>query len=179
MRGLVALGAVAVLLAGCSSDPVPPATLPPLASSPAPSPTPVPTPTGINAPDAFGASAFTKHFFEQLNTAFATLDTSLLKEISDPECKACTGFVTAIDRVREAGNTFRTTTFAVDFAEASPPEATGALVDLRYDVSASVVVDRMGRQVSSEPARPRQVAQAALVRSGAGWRMRALREVTS
>ncbi|MDP3713993.1 MAG: DUF6318 family protein [Mycobacteriales bacterium] len=169
MRGLVALGAVAVLLAGCSSDPVPPATLPPLTSSPTPSPTPAPTPTGINAPDAFGASAFTKHWFGLLTAALQTNDATALIQSSDTGCDTCQNFIRVIAKAKAEAKTTPDLRYKVLFAESAPPEDGKALVEVGWDVSAFKEYDSRGAVIRSEPAVTAEIGQVLLGRTGEGW----------
>ena len=176
MRGLVALGAAAILLAGCTSDPQPPATLPPLTSSPTPSPAPVPTPTGINAPDAFGASAFTKHFFEQVNAAYDKRAPTAIRDLSHPDCTACNAFVAEIERLIDERHRYDGGGFIVEFAEAPPPEAGDVVVDVAYEKPALRELNASGELVASYPAKPRVFAQVRLL-YGSSWKVRGIREV--
>jgi hypothetical protein len=177
MRGLVALGAAVVMLAGCSSDPVPPATLPPLTSSPTPSPTPVPTPTGINAPDAFGASAFTKHFFAQVNQAYSQRDPELIRVLAAVDCETCENFMADIARLIKERRRVEGGAFELLFAESPPPEDGVAIVEVAYSNSATRELSESGSVVKTYPARPRTFGQVRLDRTPSGWAVRAIREV--
>jgi hypothetical protein len=101
-RGLtlapVALGLVAVLLAGCSGSKDPAPAPPPVTADEGPSPSPTPTPTGpvkperpaaMDTDDAEGAAAAAEYYIELYPYVMTTGDTSEWEAMSHAECGSC------------------------------------------------------------------------------------------
>ena len=109
--GTRALGALAVgvmLLAGCQSNPEPP-PLESASESPSPSATESPTPAAPTLPaEAKGTSeaaakAFVRHFFDSLNYAMNSGNTSHLRSLADDGCRSCEAIASNIDKTYGAG----------------------------------------------------------------------------
>jgi hypothetical protein len=64
----------------------------------------IPEAAKANTPQ--GAEEFTKYFGQVLDEAFATLDSHTLKAVALPECKSCSGAISAIDGYRQRGERF-------------------------------------------------------------------------
>jgi hypothetical protein len=103
-----------VLAAGCSDDPEP-------RFEPSPSPTES-TSSAAAKPKAWevqsqaGAVAFAKHWIDVFNEAGQSGDTSDLKRLSAPECKACSNFVNMIEDLYATGGRLETRGWAVQAA---------------------------------------------------------------
>ena len=111
MGRTTSLTAVALLLvlSGCSGD-ADPAPAPPSSSAPS-SPTASPTPTPPVMPEAAkahteaGAKAFVEYFWEVVNYASTTGDTTQIRDLSLAECDGCDGGASAIEKVYRRGGT--------------------------------------------------------------------------
>jgi hypothetical protein len=178
MRG-TALGLVLLAaLAGCSAD-AEPKPLPPLPSV-SPAPVVPQLPPEATPADAFGARAFTRHFFDTVNDAYASLDPSRVEALSASQCNSCKSIMSDIERLKADGLQVAGSRFKLDFAEATPPEPDGSIfVDFGFDADAYVEKDASGRTAETYPARQDQEGQARLVRTEGGWRMSALRLVSA
>ena len=118
-------------VAACSgSDPQPS----PSHSVPVATPTPSITVTKpalqLGRPTEDSAIAFVKYFIAAYNYAYATYDTSLLEEISQPTCKFCAGVVDDVQRleaarIRVGGSEVK---IADAFLPRDEPKANSALV---------------------------------------------------
>ena len=106
MQGWAGAVIVAVLcggLAGCSTDdsPAVPATRPAVTSTPEVT---VTKPSLLlGQPTAASAVAFVRYFWDVYNYAYASYDTSLLQEISQPSCKYCSSVLEEINRLKTQG----------------------------------------------------------------------------
>jgi hypothetical protein len=167
----------ALLASGCSDGGEPPATLPSLTTSATPSAAVVPRPSGIDAPDAIGASAFTRYWFDVLTAALQTNDGSQLEALSDEGCDSCQNFLKAIESARAKGLTTPDLTYELAFAESSPPEKGKALVDMSWRSSAAAELDRQGRVVRQIKASEQLYGQMLLGRVGDTWSVLGLRTV--
>jgi hypothetical protein len=125
---LAPVGALALLLGGCTSDvrpntsTVPPASsvptssAPPVSASPTSSPRPYPAdvpltghnvkpgekpplyPAAARARTQDGANAFAEFYMRTLDWAYATTNPSYLKHYTGPSCGLCTGLATGISK---------------------------------------------------------------------------------
>jgi len=106
--GCVLLGA----LAGCGGDPPTPPPFTPTTSSTSPTPTstepvePV-LPDAATEPTEAGARAFAEFYWELVNYAQATGDTSPVRLVSAQTCQPCASSASAIDRVYAKGGVIR------------------------------------------------------------------------
>jgi hypothetical protein len=179
MKGVAAaVCCSALLLSACSGEDPPPRTLPTLASS-APAPTAVATPSGINAPDAFGARAFARYWFAELNRAFASSDAEPIERLSDPGCDSCRNLTASIEATAAKGHRYVGLQYALRFAEASPPEPGGTLVDLAWDITPSTEVDSVGRVVDRGSGESDLRGQLLLKRVANSWKVFGFRRFES
>ena len=125
---LALMGAVALLIGGCTSEAkpntsmVPPANLapttsaPPTSASPTPSPRPYPAdvpltghnvkpgekpplyPAAARAHTQAGANAFAEFYMRTLDWAYATTNPSYMKHYTGPSCGLCNGLATGISK---------------------------------------------------------------------------------
>lgn len=103
--GLTGLALTATLTA-CGSEAAPaPAPTPTKTASPAPSPspsasialTPPVMPEAAKAHTRAGAKSFVVYYWQVVDYAQLTLDTRLLKALSDPTCRGCQAGIATID----------------------------------------------------------------------------------
>ena len=107
----MAVAAVAVLVGGCTGEPVPERTTtaatPSASASPVPSPPPrpeQPEAAGPMAePSADGALAAATHFLDLHRYAFMTGDTAPLRAMSAAGCDYCNGVVAEVEEAVEEG----------------------------------------------------------------------------
>ncbi|WP_308054119.1 DUF6318 family protein [Cellulomonas xiejunii] len=100
------VAAVAVLVGGCTGEPVPERTTvaatPSASASPVPSPPPRPEmpvrPQGMDEPTAAGATAAATHFFELYDYAFSTGDAGPLRALSAESCTYCNEVVQQVQQ---------------------------------------------------------------------------------
>lgn len=169
---LVALAVCAVLTA-CGGDEPPPVALPPLTDAPSATPTPgpeaVPSAATEQTPD--GAVEFVRFWFQTLNDAALSGDTSRLRAISAPQCETCDRFVGSIDGLYGAGGRIEGGRFTVRSAEAAglEPEATEARVSVLYDVTATKQISASGEVLQETESISGEVADLELVREDAAW----------
>ncbi len=112
-RFALASVALPLLLAGCNNEPVPKlpdaaASTPTTSMSQTPEPAEPAEPT--LPPEAEGkgrkaAEAFVRYYYDTVNYAQATGDTTLLRSIGSPGCTACTAGADAIDAIYRQGGT--------------------------------------------------------------------------
>lgn len=97
--------AVALVLAGCSSDPQP--RDPTTSSTPTSTATPPPMPPQASEDGPEGAAAFVSYWVEMSNYAAATGDVGELSRISDPDCSGCQSYIDLYRDTYEAGGYFK------------------------------------------------------------------------
>ncbi len=155
VRSLIALGVVAAALISCSGEDGPPpagtavAAEPPGASAaPSSSTTSSPStvtsapptvepgassevlvaprlPAAATVPDAAGAEAFVRYWYELVNHAYATGDGEALLAVSHADCVACASMVENIAKATTVGGTWRDLAFTPEQFEVSEPDADG------------------------------------------------------
>ncbi|HVE64488.1 MAG TPA: DUF6318 family protein, partial [Mycobacteriales bacterium] len=80
-----------------------------------------------------GAADFARYFFEVLDAAYNTGDTSTLEAISAPGCKVCDRYISSVKSAYGAGEMFMAGETVVRFAEAPAYTAPVAEVDIVVD----------------------------------------------
>jgi hypothetical protein len=128
MAVMALMGAVALLLGGCTSDPepntstvapadpAPTTSTPPTSASPTPTPRPYPAdvpltghnvkpgekpplyPAAAKARTQAGANAFAEFYMRTLDWAYATTNPSYMKHYTGPSCGLCNGLATGISK---------------------------------------------------------------------------------
>lgn len=96
-----------------SDDPVPGAEVAPAA--------PV-LPVAATVPDAAGAQAFVKYWYELINHAYAIGDGNVLGPLSHPECTSCVSTVENIAKGVDAGGVFRDLVFLPEQLDTVPKQ---------------------------------------------------------
>jgi hypothetical protein len=142
IRAAVVAACVSAALAGCSAEAEPE----PLPSAAAPSPTPValPVPPEATPETAQGAAAFARYYLELVNRAFASIDATAVRSVSDPDCGTCSDLIRAIEESPTAGERFEGGDYEVIFAESPPVENGDVIVDVRYRIGELRVYGQMG-----------------------------------
>lgn len=165
--------AVLALTAACTGGSAKPRTLPSITPTTSASPTPVAIPSEATVHNAFGAAAFVRFYYAQLNAAWSMPDPGQLGGLSDPACQTCTNYVKAAQRFLQMGQHIRGNSVAVVSAEA-PPEQNGLVaVDVVFDEPARAIVDAAGKIVKSFPETKRLHWTVYVKRQSAGWVLRA------
>lgn len=179
-----ALAAAAlVALAGCSDDePASEPTNEPSASttaSPSPTPTAVaPTlPPDAARPDATGAEAFTRYWFDLVSHAYASGDAGGLRALSDPECATCLAIADEIDAQYQSGGRF--TGGAVSVVAAVPAAAANevTVVSSAYNQTAITPISSRGDEGVASIAVEGKPVELYLRHSQGAWTVLGLTEV--
>ncbi len=144
-HGLAALLAC-LALAGCSGDTrTPDASVAPVThSAQVPAVTVTPPALNLGQPTADSAVAFVRYFIDAYNYAYATYDTSLLEDISQPSCKYCASTAKEVHHLADAH--LRVDGYGVTLVDAFP--ATKDIIDSAFVVA--VLNQRPGTTTSSE-----------------------------
>jgi hypothetical protein len=133
---VVAAVVLAAVVAGCSAEPEPTPEAPPSApsSSEAPAVEPTPTPEAFTAPqlpeaattpDAAGAEAFVRYFWDTVNYAYTSGDTAAIWAISHVDCAGCAGVQENIKSATVNGATWRDLSFTIEQLEVAEPDSDG------------------------------------------------------
>ncbi|GAC1323615.1 MAG: hypothetical protein NVSMB13_03800 [Mycobacteriales bacterium] len=150
---------------GCShSDKA--STLPTPAPSSAAPTTPAPTFPATTA----GADAFVRSYLETLSAAAATGRTVDLEGMSASECQACQRFVASIKSTYTSG-AIRGGAFRPQSVDAPAISGPVAVVEVRYDLDATTVVDGRGNTVRTDPGGKAGLLELVLSRSGGTWKV--------
>jgi hypothetical protein len=171
---------LAFAAAGCTSTDAHPKSLPTLGSPTAiPSASLVLVPLPAQAGTAFGAAAFVRFYYGQVNAAFSSADPNLLAGLGDPECRTCTNFVATAAKFRTDGQRVRGSVVRVLSAEAPPAEGGSVAVDTFLDAPAREVVRVDGSVVKRHPPDPRYHVTVFLTRVADRWLVRAVKRETA
>ncbi len=173
MRIRVSVVALTMLCAvsACADELEKPPTLPGVTPAPSASASPSasPAPREIAAPDAAGASAFGRYFYEQIEVGFATRDPGTVSSLSSPECVICKRYIDSITNLRDNGERVDDYTIAVIAADAPAISGDTARVTVVYNDSASTRKNAQGAVLDSEEGREKVAAELILRRSGQSW----------
>ncbi len=160
-----ALPLAAALLAGCTDGADDPTVL--SSASPTPSPSPSISPPPSEATPQ-GAAAFARYWYDVLNQAGASGNTTLLRQLSAPQCQTCANFIGSIETVYPKGR-FRGGRHLVRFAEAPAFSGRTAQVSILVDIGRTDVLDSSGKVLQSEPAAEGVELEMTLSRRDSGW----------
>jgi len=159
---VVLLGVLA--LAACTSGdaeggevtapPSPPATSQTLTAQPTDEPTatgeavaPPEMPAEAREQTAAGATAFASFWFEAVEHAYASGDSSMLSDLAGSSCTACDYVIDSIAELNADGHRAVGVSFDLRGAAAPPPDDRGTIVSMGLVESASHVVDASGEVV--------------------------------
>jgi hypothetical protein len=133
----------------------------------------VPIPSAARVHNAFGAAAFVRFYYSQLNRAWALPDPHQLDGLNDAACKTCANYVAAAERFVLDQQRVRGISVRVVSAEA-PPEQNGLVaVDVFFDEPARAIVTTDGDLVRRLPASTRLHWTVYVKPTPFGWRLRA------
>lgn len=138
---------LAVLAAGCSGSGDEPVALPTLTAAPSPTATVAPVPLAAQAFTPVGAAAFVRFYFDRLNDAFRSADSSVVRAYSAPSCGTCSKYESSLDFAKRSGIRLAGPSFAVKDVEAAPLEGARSQVEVYGTVPPKVEVDSTGATV--------------------------------
>lgn len=126
-------------------------------------------PAAARTRDSFGAAAFARFYYEQVDRAFAGADSTLLQGLSNQQCGTCKAFEQSARKLAADGERIKGTSVRVIFSEA-PEEQGGQIgVSLTLDAPARVVTNASGQVTQRLAATPRYNVTLTLVWSPNGW----------
>ena len=166
-----------VLVTGCSGGSDKPTTLPPITPTPKPSATaaPVVVPSAARVHDAFGAAAFVRFYYAQLNRAWSLPDGQLLAPLSDPECGTCKSYVETAQELTKNGQRLEGNSVNVTAVEAPPEENGIVAVDLFFDQPARSIVSTTGAVIKVFPLQKAFHKTVYVEKVPQGWLVRAVK----
>jgi hypothetical protein len=107
---IVGLGLLAVTACSGDAEPSPPPSPTPTVTTAVPTPSSSPTapvmPEAAREHTEAGAKAFVEYFWEVVDYAGTTLDSSALRKLAADDCVGCQGAVDFVDQMRAGGATF-------------------------------------------------------------------------
>ncbi|HVE98997.1 MAG TPA: DUF6318 family protein [Mycobacteriales bacterium] len=162
---VAAAAAVGVFAAGCSDSAAGPVVL--KSRTPLASPSAFPAPTFPATPE--GAAAFARYFFQVLDEAYVSGDTTDLEVSIGSECESCARMLGAITRTYAEGQRYEGGRTTVAFAESPAAPGSTATVDVIYSSEELRRVDSRGETVSKEPAALKVEATLRLRWMGRHW----------
>ncbi|HVE64723.1 MAG TPA: DUF6318 family protein [Mycobacteriales bacterium] len=165
---LVAICVVSALTtAGCSGDDSPgPAVLASLSAEPSPSRLVSAVPSALTPQ---GAADFARYFFQVLDAAYNTGDTSTLEAISAPGCKVCDRYISSIKEIYGRGGRYKGEETSVVFAEAPAFEGDVASVEVIVTFPPQMELAPDGSVASTSPGRTRATGELSLRKSRTAW----------
>ena len=166
MRGTTALVTVTMLLGGCASGAAEPASttfgaVEPSAVVSVPSPDvsveaddtlrvrPPEMPALAREQTPEGAVAFAEWWFDTLNYATVTGDTSGLADASDPQCETCASYIAEIDGAYADGGSMEGGVISVSGQPMGPIQKMGVEFPVFAEVSATTFLNSSGDEVAS------------------------------
>lgn len=116
---------------------------------------PPPRPAAMDTPDVFGAAAAARYFVEVLNAAGNSGDTTLLEDLSDPECSFCAKRISAAaaSAAEQAatGRLWESGPITFTWVKAFEEEPEGRwTVDVDFDCAPGRYVDATGAVIETE-----------------------------
>lgn len=166
---------LALLVGGCSSSSDKPQSLPTLSPAATASASPLPVPPSALAATPRAADAFVRFFIAQVNRAFMTSNSALVKAYSLPICGTCAIYIKSLDYAQGAHLHLDGETFHVTDAAAAPLQARGTLVEVFGTVPQKRQLDAAGHVVDTVPPRGQFHLTVAVRRTGSGWKVSGIR----
>ena len=176
-------GAALLATSGCTSDEAPePAPLPTASSSPSdtgsPSPTAPTLPPEAEGTSPAAAKAFARHYFESVNYAAATGDTTDLRALGSSRCVSCDAIAENIEKVYGKGGVIRSAGWNVDVLTLVPLQPRRRpILDVGLRQSPETVVASRGAKPKKFPG-GKQPMTMHLARRGTQWQVNRLDLVT-
>lgn len=169
LRGVVALGATVLVLAGCGADAGPKFEADPSPSPTSASPTPDEAEPWEEKSDE-GAVAFVEHWIGLFNTARATGNTGPLADASTEQCETCSNFVALTDRIYGEGGSVKTDGWTVARVGQLPQTGSTSVVPISVDQAPQVLQESAEATPQRNPGG--RVGMTATVRwTTSGWKM--------
>jgi hypothetical protein len=166
----VLLAALGLLTTGCSDDKKP-QTLPSLTPTPTATTAPVVIPSAATVHDAYGAAAFVRFYFAQLNVAFSTADPTAFDGLVEPSCSTCKTYRASAEQLRAMHQRIMGDSIRVVTAEA-PPEQDGRIaVDVMLSSPPRKVLAADGSVLKNLPQGKTTHRTVIVQRVTAGWRI--------
>ncbi len=122
-----------------------------------------------DAPTADGAEAFARYWIDVVNSAYVTLDTKQLREISSPSCQTCRNYIKSLGESAQLEETYEGGQYRVRSAAATPPVGRASRVLVSYSAPRLVVRNKAGKVVDTERAEKRGTLVIDLSRHGSSW----------
>jgi hypothetical protein len=144
-------------------------------SRPAASLTTPPMPDPARNSDQEGATYFASHWTDLIDCGRRTLDAGPIRGLGLPSCRACTEFVTQLDRDKAEGTHLERG--RVHFLGAEPTEvepAKRAAIRVTFEESELKAFDRRGKQTETVPA-DTTIFVFDLQWTDAGWRVASIK----
>lgn len=164
-RASARLGLAAMLVAGCSSDPGRPRTLPSL--------TPTPTASATSsATDLEAATTVVREYYSLLNDATTGANADALSKLMTPTCK-CQDVARSTREVASKHERYFGKTTLRNL-RATSDGSTLIEVLVNYDYERSGIADAQGRAIKSFPARHGASADFSVVKSANRWLISAI-----
>lgn len=174
---LSALALIGVLAAACAgSSEGKPSTLPTLVSptaTVAPTAVPIVVPADARAHTQFGAAAFVRLFFTELDKAYQAGRPFSLDGLAEPNCKTCRDFSNVAQEMSDAGQRFADPTYTDITSEAPPIENGRTEVQVSFLAPKRRQLDANGNVIKVSPDMGRLVIIVAVLEHSDGWRIRA------
>lgn len=172
-RPAALLIAAIALASACTGSSGKPQVLPSITATPSATATPVVVPSAATVHDSFGAAAFVRFYYAQLNEAWGNGDPDALAGLSSSECGTCANYVKAAEKFRDDKQHVQGASVHIVSAEA-PPEQNGIVaVDVFFDEPARSIVDAAGKTVRSFAKSGTLHWTMYVQRTAAGWVLRA------
>ena len=145
---IAAWGALLLGVTACSgSDPEPHVAAPSSSAPSSPSTSPAPGTTAPTMPaaargtDAAAAEAFIDFWFEALSYGMSTGNTSVVREVSDADCRSCQALIDQIKTLYSKGGKVQTDGWAVEAMASDRPDSATPSYLLRVNESSRVLFD--------------------------------------
>lgn len=146
-------------------------TSPPVTGGAVPTTDATSLPAAARARTAAGAEAFSRHYFDALNTAWTTTDADILRALSAASCKTCTLYIKTADDLRQKGLHYAGPSGFVG-AAIPLPGATPSIqyIEIAYRQNSATIIDATGRVTEKVPVLGSFIV-ATTQWSSSGWRM--------
>jgi hypothetical protein len=166
VRRKTALLLTAAALVGCGESEEPTAALPRVTA------VAIAAPDRARADTPSGAAAFVRFFYAQVTSAYATGQSTALRELSLPSCRVCLRYADSVDDMRAQRQRATPVRFVFRFVESpADDDAATARVDVQFDAPASSRYAADGALVFAEQAMFRIGRTVTLRRVGRGWKV--------
>jgi hypothetical protein len=175
-RSLVAVVTAGLLgfgTSGCTSSDDPPAPAPLPTESPSPTESladePPSIPAKVRGKSARAAKAFARYYFDSVNLATRTGDTTQLARLGSEDCESCGAIVGNIDTIYSGGGSIESDGWHLDVATLVPGQpASSPILDLGVTQAPESVIASAGAEPEKFPG-GKQPMTMYLSRKGGTW----------